>query len=250
MKHDTSAWVSEQVLDWVREEPSVGAKELQRMIKEKHNIHVHYKRVHAGRILALEKVFGKWHESFDTLDRWKAEVQKRCPSSVVIIEYHTMEEKNYFSRIFVALKASEDGFFGGCRPYLAIDSTFLTGMFKGQLVIACAVDAHNWLFLVVYAIMECENSDNWKWFMERLHDIIGDPPGLVICTDEGKGLIIVTDVFETIEHRECMRHLVTNFKKRFHGKVYDENLWPTTYAWQPKKYDQHMENITATNSKI
>jgi hypothetical protein len=69
MKHDTSAWVSEQVLDWVREEPSVGAKELQRMIKEKHNIHVHYKRVHAGRILVLEKVFGKWHESFDTLDR-------------------------------------------------------------------------------------------------------------------------------------------------------------------------------------
>jgi hypothetical protein len=136
------------------------------------------------------------------------------------------------------------------QTILAIDSTFLTSMFKGQLVIACAVDAHNWLFLVVYAIMECENSDNWKWFMERLHDVIGDPPGLVICTDEGKGLIIVTDVFETIEHRECMRHLVTNFKKRFHGKVYDENLWPATYAWQPKKYDQHMENITATNSKI
>jgi hypothetical protein len=167
MKHATSACVSEQVLDWVREEPSVGAKELQRRIKEKHSIHVHYKRVHAGRILALEKTFGKWHESFVMLYRWKAEVQKMCPSSVVIIEYHTVEEKNYFSRIFVALKASMDGFLGGCRPYLAIDSTFLTSMFKGQLATTCAMDAHNWLFPVVYGVMECENSDNWKWFMER-----------------------------------------------------------------------------------
>jgi hypothetical protein len=27
-------------------------------------------------------------------------------------------------------------------------------------------------------------------------------------------------------------------------------LWPAAYAWQPEKYDQHMENITATNSNI
>jgi hypothetical protein len=113
---------------------------------------------------------------------------------------------------------------------LAIDSIFLTGMFKGQLATACVVDAHNWLFPVVYAVMECENSDNWKWFMERMHDVIEDHPGLAICTDARKGLITVKDVFKTTEHRECMRHLVTNFKKRFHGKVYDENLWPAAYA--------------------
>jgi hypothetical protein len=31
--------------------------------------------------------------------------------------------------------------------------------------------------------MECENSDNWKWFVERLHDVIGGPPDLAMCTD-------------------------------------------------------------------
>jgi hypothetical protein len=35
---------------------------------------------------------------------------------------------------------------------------------------------------------------------------------------------------DTTNHRECRRHLVTNFKKRFHGKVYDENLWPAALA--------------------
>lgn len=131
MKHATSAWVSEQVLECIREDPSVGAKELQRRIKDKYHVTVPYKRVHVGKVIALEKVFGKWHESFDVLDRWKAEVQKRCPGSGVIIEHHTVDEKNYFSRIFIALKACVDRFLRGFRPYLAIDSTFLTGLFKG-----------------------------------------------------------------------------------------------------------------------
>jgi hypothetical protein len=44
--------------------------------------------------------------------------------------------------------------------------------------------------------MDYENSDNWKWFMESLHDVIGDPLGLAICTDTGKCLITVKDVFK------------------------------------------------------
>jgi hypothetical protein len=66
--------------------------------------------------------------------------------------------------------------------------------------------------------------------MERLHDVIGDPSGLAICTDVGKDLAEVKSIFTIVEHRECMRHLVTNFKKKFNGKVYDENLWPAAYA--------------------
>ena len=114
MKNATKFWVCETVLEWIREEPCVGAKELQRRIKDKYKIQVPYKRVHAGRGLALDKVFGKWQDSFDMLFRWKAEVEKRCPNSVVIIDYHTIKEKKCFSRIFVAFKACVDGFLGGC----------------------------------------------------------------------------------------------------------------------------------------
>ena len=35
----------------------------------------------------------------------------------------------------------------------------------------------------------------------------------------------VKEVFPEAEHRECMFHLVTNFKKKFHGKVFDDHLW-------------------------
>ncbi|BAH92440.1 Os03g0845100 [Oryza sativa Japonica Group] len=42
------------------------------------------------------------------------------------------------------------------------------------------------------------------------------------------------------EHRECMKHMVTNFKKKFTGKIFDDNLWPAAYAWSPYFYEKHM----------
>lgn len=47
-----------------------------------------------------------------------------------------------------------------------------------------------------------------------------------------------------------MRRLVTNFKKRFHGKVYDDNLWPAAYAWQIERYEGHMEKIRSSNVDV
>ncbi|KAF0911780.1 hypothetical protein E2562_012281, partial [Oryza meyeriana var. granulata] len=91
-------------------------------------------------------------------------------------------------------------------PYLAIDSTFLTGKFKGQLAIACAVDGHNSMFPVALGIFDLETNENWMWFMQQLKDAIGTPRGLAICTDVGKGIdSAVHEVFPNAEHRECMK---------------------------------------------
>ncbi|XP_066333963.1 uncharacterized protein, partial [Miscanthus floridulus] len=93
-------------------------------------------------------------------------------------------------------------------PYLAIDSTFLTGKYKGQLASAS--------------------------------DAIGSPNSLAICTDAGQAIMNgVKEVFPQVEHRECMFHLVTNFKKKFHGKVFDDHLWAAAYSWNPYVFEKH-----------
>jgi hypothetical protein len=35
-----------------------------------------------------------------------------------------------------------------------------------------------------------------------------------------------------------MFHLVSNFKKKFHGKVFDDHLWVAAYSWNPYLFDK------------
>ena len=62
---------------------------------------------------------------------------------------------------------------------MAIDATFLTRRFKGQLVAACAVDAHSFVFPVAYGVLETESEESWTWFLHNLRRAIAHPNGLV-----------------------------------------------------------------------
>jgi len=246
VKNATKHWVCAKVKDWLIEDGSLGAMELKKKLKEHYKVSVHYKRVWMGKELALRHIYGDWDNSFDNLYRFKAQVESTCPGSVVVIDHHTINGKIRFKSFFFALKPCIDGFISGCRPYLAIDSTFLTGKFKGQLASASAVDGHNWLFPVCFGVFDSETNDNWKWFMERFREAIGSPRGLTICTDAGQAMMSrVGDVFPEAEHRECMFHLVSNFKKKFHGKVFDDHLWAAAYSWNPYLFEKHWAAMEA-----
>ena len=150
----------------------------------------------------------------------------------------------------MCFEACRMGFLVGCRPYLAIDATFLTGRFKGQLVAACAVDAHNFVFPVAYGVLETESEESWTWFLQNLRRAISHPNGLVIHTDACKGLEVAVDnVFPGVEHRECMRHLAANFVKKFKGKFFTDNLWRASLTCSVRKHNYHMRQLY-TNDKV
>eukprot|EP00267_Zea_mays_P051604 XP_020404572.1 uncharacterized protein LOC109944281 [Zea mays] len=247
------------MLDWVRDNPCIGPTTLIKKIHEKYGMKVPYMRVFYGKEMALDKIYGPWKDSFKLMYTFKAEVEKACPGSVVEIDKHTVQykvrkmimEKECFRRVFVSFKACWKGFLDGCRPYLAVDATTLNGRFRGQLVAACAIDAHNWLFPVAYGVLEAESEESWKWFLQNLRVVIGIPHGLVIHTDACKGLeTVVEEVFPGVEHRECMRHLAANFGKIFKGKVYDDNLWPASLTYSLKKHNYHLSQLHAANPKV
>lgn len=105
-----------------------------------------------------------------------------------------------------------------------MDASNLHGKYRGQLASATGVDGHNWLYHIAYGIFDSETEDNWKWFMEQLHKVIGDVPNLVICTAVG-------DVFPQAENRECMRHLYQNFMKLYSGEVFTDHLYPAARSY-------------------
>ena len=180
---------------------------------------------------------------------YKVEIDKSCPGSSFVIDHEVSLGTRRFTKLFFALKPCIDGFLAGCRPYLAIDSTFLTGKFKGQLAAVVAVDGHNWMYPLAIGVIDSETKENWAWFMERLRDAIGTPEGLTICNDAGKGIDgAIADIFPMVEHGECMWHLVKNFKK-FRGKVYDDHLWPAAYAWNSYHFNKHITVIQQARPK-
>ncbi|XP_066361349.1 uncharacterized protein [Miscanthus floridulus] len=212
VRNATRHWICEKVKDWLIQDATLGASALQEKLKEHYKVTIHYKRVFDGKNLALKHLYGDWDSSFDNLYRFKAQVESCCP----------------------------EGFLSGCRPYLAVDSTFLTGKFKGQLASASAVDGHNWLYPVALGVFDSETNDNWIWFMTQLREAIGSPRGLAICTDARQAVMVgVAEVFPQAEHRECMFHLVSNFKKKFHGKVFDDHLWAAAYSWNSYLFEKH-----------
>jgi hypothetical protein len=144
----------------LRDDPNIGAKELQKKLQTDHKVTIAYDTVRRGKERALAEVYGKWEESFELLFRWKAEVMKRSPGSVVEIEVLEVDGQVYFHRFFCALKPCIDGFLKGCKPYLSIYATTINGRWNGHLAATIVVDGQNWMYPVAYGFIASETIDN------------------------------------------------------------------------------------------
>ncbi|XP_062186725.1 uncharacterized protein LOC133890338 [Phragmites australis] len=84
--------------------------------------------------------------------------------------------------------------------------------------------------------------------MTQLHKVIGDLALLVVCTDSCKGLEnAVKHIFPNAEQRECFRHLMENFIKRYSG---GEHMFPAARAYKKEVFEQHMSTVLSSNPDV
>ncbi|KAK2447979.1 hypothetical protein QL285_007283 [Trifolium repens] len=155
-----------------------------------------------------------------------------------------------FHRLYICFDACKRGFKEGCRPMIGLDGCFLKGYFGGQLLIAVGRDANNHTFVIAYAVVDVENKDNWKWFLELLHEDLGDynRHGWQFVSDMQKGLIpALQEVMPGVEHRFCVMHLWKNFIKMFKDKQLRDIVWVCARSTTPQQFKTEMEKLKAIN---
>lgn len=210
----TQGWIADVVTDKLKSDGDVSVAELRKWLTKNYNVNVPYLRVFRGKEQAYTNIYGKWDDSFIKIDDFKEELRNRNPGSVVDIDFDTNGDKKRFKCFFISLVACSRGFLVGCRPYIALDGCHLKGKFNGVLVSATCIDGNNSIFPVAYGVLESKNTNSWTWFIESLKKAIGTPDGLVLSSDMQKGLqAAIMHVYPNVEHRECIRHLYSNFKK-------------------------------------
>ena len=89
----THFWVCDQVLDWLKEDGTLGATVLKKKLKETYKVDVTYRKIYLGKQLAMDKIYGPWNKSFDNLYRFKAQIEESSPGSFVVIDHYTIDNK-------------------------------------------------------------------------------------------------------------------------------------------------------------
>ncbi|CAH9117438.1 unnamed protein product [Cuscuta europaea] len=93
-------------------------------------------------------------------------------------------------------------------------------MLKGEILSAVGRDANNEMYPIPWAVVEIENTDSWRCFLDLLKvDIqINNSFHWTLITDQQKGLVnVIKELFPNSEHRNCCRHIHANWSKKHRG---------------------------------
>ena len=91
----STGWISQRVKDIVKEDPTLGAKKLQKRLDETlYNIELSYFKMWSRKKSAMDDLHDTWEESFTILWRFKAALEETCPESIVEIDCKKSNGKN------------------------------------------------------------------------------------------------------------------------------------------------------------
>ncbi|GKU99781.1 hypothetical protein SLEP1_g12576 [Rubroshorea leprosula] len=202
--------------------------------------------------LIIKEFQGDCKKEYSKLFDYRREILTRNPTSTVEIyeERPTPDSNPVFIRFYICFAALREGFLTGCRPIIGLDGAFLKGPTKGQLLSVVAKDPNNQMYSVAWAIVECERTDSWTWFLKLLGTdlMIGDGENFTFLSNQQKGLInAIQSLFPRAAHRRCARHIYANFRKQYKGKQLKKWFWITAKSTTVVEFRRNMEEINKLN---
>ena len=173
-KQLTSEFIAYRLSNSISTLPTMSVQHVIDLVKAIFHYKVKYGKACKAQQAAFKMLYGNWEEAYNRLPRLLLAMAATNPGMVHVVEPHGHQTLIHngrtirvFGRAFWAFEQCVRAF-EHCRPVIAIDGTFLTGQYKGTLLVAIASDANNRVLPLAFALVEVKNNDNWEWFLRQL----------------------------------------------------------------------------------
>lgn len=202
-------------------------------------------------------------EHYEKVRRFVGEILNSNRNNTVKIKTTRLQDGGIprFQRMYVCYDALKKAWKSGCRPVLGLE--------RG---------GSNCIFPVAMAVVERENYDSWKWFLELLvEDLdLGDGFRQTLISDQQKVTLIFTnylshihiyftyflfsvyllfyvglqgldkairELLPQVEHRFCTRHLSSNLTKVHPSNLVKNAFWKASLATHPQAFKSEFKEL-------
>ena len=246
-KQLTSEFIAYRLSNSISTLPTMSVQHVIDLVKAIFHYKVKYGKAWKAKQAAFKMLYGTWEEAYNRIPRLLLAMAATNPGMVHVVEPHghqtTVHEGRkvrVFGRAFWAFEQCVRAF-EHCRPVIAIDGTFLTGQYKGTLLVAIASDANNRVLPLAFALVEVENNDNWEWFLHLLRTkVLPAQREICVISDRNQGILNAVEIdipgHAPLHHRWCMRHFCSNFYRACGLKELADDLQDCCLAFSDKRF--------------
>ncbi|OMO76714.1 Zinc finger, PMZ-type [Corchorus capsularis] len=241
-----ASMVAEKMYQTIRDNPKMSLKQIQAQVSTLMHVDINLRKVMRVKKKVRDEVAGNYKQEFSMLWDYANELLTKNPGSTIKLSTQRVTQYSpiHFRRLYICLDALKRGWKEGCRPILGIDGCFLKGPYKCQVITAVGKDANDQMYPVCWAVAETENREVWEWFLNLLKDDFDMCDGLqyTFISDQHKGLeSAMKEVLPRAKHRNCARHVFSNWSGRLHGKTYEAMYWQIVKASTPVQWEERFD---------
>ncbi|KAL0425624.1 UNVERIFIED_CONTAM: hypothetical protein Sradi_1097200 [Sesamum radiatum] len=249
--------IATHLLGMVRQDPAYDIKFVQQNVKDRFGFEISYHKAWQSLKAAREQVYGTWESSVKKLPRFMAFLQKLNPGTVV--EWLNLDTDRpgvqMLHYVFWAFRPCIEGF-RSCRNVISVDGTHLYTKYKHKLLVAVTLDANQQVLPLAFALVDEESLASWRWFLQMLakHLLPNDDDRVCLISDRHSGLISAINYVPAFKfprgvHRFCLRHVCSNFNKKFNNIRLKDLCWRAGAEVNARKFERIMTEIRELNEE-
>jgi hypothetical protein len=135
-----------------------------------------------------------------------------------------------------------------CRHIISVDATFLTGEYKGTLMVDIGITAKNQLLPFAFALAEGENNESWSLFLGLIRkEVLGPSRSICMILDRHRGLLNGAkehlQVYPPLIHRWCSHYFAANIWKKQQSKKIITKLKALCMVSLEKKFEARLKEL-------